>query len=256
MKVAILAGGAGTRLAEETQIRPKPMVEIGGSPILLHIMRHYSHFGFNKFIVCLGYKGDIIKEYFRDYVVRTSDVIVNLATGEEDIRPAKAENWHISLVETGERSLTGLRVYNVREYLKDYPVFALTYGDGVSNIPLDEALEFHQSHDRTGTVSAVHPPSRFGLLQLSSAGMVEAFREKEPLLNDYINGGFFFFDQDFLETLDSSNVMLEAEPLTRLADEGRLCAYRHSGFWQCMDTLRDREYLESLYQSGDAPWVY
>jgi len=255
--VVILAGGLGTRLMEETRTVPKPMVTVGELPIIMHIMKHYSHFGFKKFVICLGYKGYTIKEFFLNYAERTADITIKLNSKEGHVLSSKLEDdWEISLVETGEHSLTALRLWKARAYLENSSVFALTYGDGVSNIPLDQVLKFHCNHDKTGTVSAVHPPSRFGLLEFDSADGISAFREKEALINDYINGGFFFFDNRFLETLDQKNVALESDPLTNLAASGELSAYKHEGFWQCMDTMRDREYLESLYADGNAPWCY
>ena len=242
---------------EETRTVPKPMVTVGEFPMVMHIMKHYSHFGFRNFVICLGYRGHMIKEYFMNYTRMTADIVIDLKSGRKGIETAApADDWRISLVETGEHSLTALRLWRARSYLEKSDVFALTYGDGVSNIPLDKALEYHSSHDMIGTVSAVHPPSRFGLLQIDNDSVVTSFREKEALTHDYINGGFFFFDNTFLDTLDQRNLALESEPLTDLADRGQLAGFKHDGFWQCMDTMRDREYLETLYAEGNAPWCF
>lgn len=254
--VVILAGGRGTRLMEETRTVPKPMVTIGESPIIVHIMRYYAHHGFRRFIVCLGYKGHIIKEYFLQYSQRSVDLIVRLRSGQAEhsmLRASDDDDWEVILAETGEHSMTARRVYLTARYI-DAPVFALTYGDGLSDVQLDRALLFHQEHGRLGTVTAVHPPARFGRLVLSGDSTVASFREKETLSNDYINGGFFFFKREFLERLDGDNIALETAPLTRLAEAGELRAFKHQGFWQPMDTLRDRELLEELYERGDAPW--
>jgi glucose-1-phosphate cytidylyltransferase len=253
--VVILAGGRGTRLMEETQVLPKPMVTVGGMPIILHIMRIYGSYGFRKFIICLGYKGHVIKEFFVDLPKHTASLVVNYSTGKHEYQPADISHWHISMVETGENSLTATRLQRVASVI-DAPHFCLTYGDGVSNVPLDRELEFHLRHGKTGTVAAVHPPSRFGRLDLGNDGIVKSFKEKESLNHDYINGGYFIFRREFLDCLPSKeNVSLEAEPLTRLADQGQLCAFKHDEFWMCMDTLRDREQLEDLYARGHAPWV-
>lgn len=255
--VVILAGGFGTRLMEETRVIPKPMVTVGELPIIVHIMRHYAHFGFKRFVICLGYKGHIIKEYFLDYAKLTADIVLDFSSDQPRVDMANPiDDWNVSLVETGEHSQTALRLFRAQDYLGDAETFALTYGDGVSNIPLNEVLDFHATHGKVGTVSAVHPPSRFGLLEIDEENTVTSFREKEPLANDYINGGFFFFDRRFLDTLDQKNLALESKPLTDLADRGELVAYRHSGFWQCMDTMRDRSFLQKLYADGDAPWCF
>ena len=252
--VMILAGGRGTRLMEQTREIPKPMVTIGGKPILLHLMQSYSRFGFRKFIVCLGYKGDLIKEYFLNVRERTSSVRLP-AGGPVEYEVGIAGEWDITLAETGEHSLTATRIRRAAKYV-EAPLFALTYGDGLSDIDLDAELAFHRAHGRIGTMAAVHPPSRFGMMELAPDGQVRAFREKEKLHNDFINGGFFFFQKEFIDRLPAQeNTSLEAEPLTQLAAAGELFAYRHEGFWACMDTLRDRESLEKIYESGRAPWA-
>ena len=252
--VVILAGGRGTRLSEETTVVPKPMVSIGGKPILWHIMQCYAHYGFRHFIVCLGYKGYVIKEYFLDLLKHTSSLKINSATGAAEYLSGAQGDWDISLIETGEHTLTGARLRAVREHI-EAPHFCLTYGDGLADIALDQEWAYHLAHGKMGTVAAVHPPSRFGTLELDGDGHVLSFQEKEPLHHDFINGGFFIFKREFLDRLPADNHSLESEPLTRLARDGQLCAFRHQGFWQCMDTLRDRETLEKIYESGRAPWV-
>lgn len=253
--VVILAGGRGTRLMEETQVIPKPMVLIGGKPILWHIMSLYGRYGFKKFVLCLGYKGYVIKEYFLNLLKHTSSLVIDGKTGHHEYRPETIADWEISLVETGEHTLTGSRVKAVESYIAA-PHFCLTYGDGLSDIPLDAELQFHVGHGKVGTVAAVHPPSRFGTLGIEDDIRVATFQEKEPLHHDYINGGFFIFKREFLGRLPAGdNYSLESEPLTQLAQDGELCAYKHRGFWQCMDTMRDRENLEKIYESGKAPWV-
>ena len=252
--IMILAGGRGTRLMEETREVPKPMVTIGGKPMLLHLMQYYSRFGFRKFIICLGYKGEIIKEYFLNVRERTSSVRM-YAGGQVEYESGPAGEWDIVLAETGEHSLTAQRILRAAKYV-DAPLFGLTYGDGLSDVDLNVELAFHLAHKRIGTMAAVHPPSRFGMMELGADGKVLAFREKEKLHNDYINGGFFFFQKQFIARLPvNENASLEAEPLTKLAAEGELFAYRHDGFWACMDTMRDRENLEKIYESGKAPWA-
>ncbi|HOE00389.1 MAG TPA: sugar phosphate nucleotidyltransferase [Kiritimatiellia bacterium] len=252
--VMILAGGRGTRLMEETRDIPKPMVTIGGKPILLHLMQYYSRFGFRKFIICLGYKGDVIKEYFLHVRERTATVRLH-AGGRVEYESGIATDWDIILAETGEHSLTATRILRAADYV-DAPLFALTYGDGLSDIDLNAELAFHRAHGKIGTMAAVHPPSRFGMMELAPDGKVRVFREKEKLHNDYINGGFFLLQKEFLARLPSQeNVSLEAAPLTDLAAAGELYAYRHEGFWGCMDTMRDRENLEKIYESGSAPWA-
>ena len=252
--IMILAGGRGTRLMEETREIPKPMVTIGGKPILLHLMQYYSRFGFRKFIVCLGYKGELIKEYFLNVRERTSTVRM-YAGGQVEYETGSAGEWDIVLAETGEHSLTATRIRLAAKYV-EAPLFGLTYGDGLSDLDLDAELAFHRAHGRLGTLAAVHPPARFGMVELDPAGRVQAFREKEKLHHDYINGGFFFFQREFIARLpEKENTSLEAEPLTKLAADGELFAYRHDGFWACMDTLRDRENLEKVCESGLAPWM-
>jgi glucose-1-phosphate cytidylyltransferase len=240
---------------EATQLVPKPMVHVGSRPILHHIMACYGTYGFRRFIVCLGYKGHLIEQYFQDVQEQMSDLVVDGGTKSFDHQPTAGARWKVALVDTGEHSLTGTRLVRVTDYL-DAPHFCLTYGDGLSNIALDQELAFHLEHGKLGTVAAVHPPSRFGRLYISDDGIVSSFCEKERLHSEYINGGFFIFRREFLSRLDQGqNVSLEVEPLSTLAQDGQLCAFKHEGFWQCMDTMREREYLESLMEGGDAPWV-
>jgi glucose-1-phosphate cytidylyltransferase len=252
--VVILAGGRGTRLMEETQVIPKPMVTVGGKPILLHIMRYYAAFGFRRFIVCLGYKGHIIKDYFLNLDKHTANLVVRRGSNRYVFEASGTRDWEISLVETGEHSLTGTRLQLAGDYIRS-PHFCLTYGDGLCDVDLGAELAFHLRHGCTGTVCAVHPPSRFGKLELADGDLVTSFREKDHLIHDYINGGFFIFRSEFLNRLTpGENQSLESQPLEKLAQDGELRAFKHEGFWQCMDTLRDRETLEKIYDSGKAPW--
>ena len=251
MQVIILAGGFGTRLSEETVLRPKPMVEIGGKPILWHIMKIYSHYGFKDFIICLGYKGHIIKEYFANYFLRMSDVTINLQTNEIQVHKNTSEDWKVTLVDTGLYTMTGGRIKRVAEHIKG--TFMLTYGDGVADINLYKLLEFHKSHGKIGTVTAVRPTGRFGALYMEDK-LVKRFTEKPQEGEGWINGGFFVFEREFLKYIEGDDSVLEQEPLENLAKDGHLMAYKHYGFWQCMDTLREKNYLEELWQTGKAPW--
>jgi len=253
--VVILAGGYGTRLMEETQVIPKPMVTIGGKPVLLHIMRFYSSYGFRRFIVCLGYKGEVIKDYFLNLAKHTSSLVIDGRTGRSEYHTSELSDWNVSLIETGEHSLTGTRLQKVG-HLVAAPHFCLTYGDGLCDVNLEQELRFHLAHGRLGTVVAVHYPSRFGRLEISPDDVVTSFREKQKLSRDYINGGYFMFRREFLDRLSATeNESLEQEPLVRLSEEGQLAAFRHETFWMCMDTMRDRRDLEAVYDSGKAPWV-
>jgi glucose-1-phosphate cytidylyltransferase len=251
--VVILAGGRGTRLSEITHEVPKPMVPIGEYPMLLHIMRYYGSYGHRKFVICLGYLGRMIKDYFLEIERNTSSLRVH---GKEvRYMNSLATDWEIDLVETGADTLTGTRLSRVRDHITSEH-FCVTYGDGVTDMRLDKEIEFHLNHGRVGTVCAVHPPARFGNLDISENGAVRMFVEKEPLKHDYINGGYFIFRRDFLDYVHShQNESLEGRSLVTLAEGGQLFAFRHSGFWQCMDTLRDVEILRELYKRGDAPWV-
>ncbi len=252
MKVAILAGGIGSRLAEETEIRPKPMVEIGGRPILWHIMKHYSHYRFREFFIALGYKGEEVKRYFLDYHNLSGSMSINLASGKVETRSQECEDWLIHLMETGKETYTGGRVKRLEGWLKD-ATFMATYGDGVSNINLDELLKFHRSHGRIATVSAVRPPARFGGLEFDG-DVVVSFTEKPQIGEGWINGGFLVFEPGVFDYLEDDESSLEADAMERLAADNQLVAYRHEGFWQCMDTMRDMRLLQSLWRSGNAPW--
>jgi len=254
MQTVILAGGLGTRIGEETAVRPKPMVEIGGMPILWHIMKIYSAAGLSDFVICLGYKGYVIKEFFANYFLQTSDVTIDLRGGNGmQIHSARSEPWRITLVDTGPATMTGGRLAAVRPYLDVGQPFCFTYGDGVADIDIGALLAFHKSHGARATITSVSPPGRFGALEMDGA-RVAGFREKPDGDGGRINGGFFVADPSVLDLVDGPETPWEAEPLERLASAGELMAYRHDGFWQPMDTLRDKHHLEDLWQSGTAPW--
>lgn len=252
MKVIILAGGQGTRLAEETATIPKPMVEIGGKPIIWHIMKIYATHGFNDFIVACGYKGEIIKEYFNSYFIRNSDYFVDLKNGELDIIDSNEIDWRIGLIDTGPETQTGGRILRLKRWVAD-DTFLVTYGDGLGNVDVRSLLEFHRAHGLLATITAVRPPARFGGLVLDEDRVVE-FSEKPQTGEGWINGGFFVFDRGVLGYLRDDNTILERDPLEQLAADGQLMAFRHTGFWQPMDTLREKQVLESLWESGEAPW--
>jgi glucose-1-phosphate cytidylyltransferase len=254
MKVVILCGGLGTRLAEETQLKPKPMVEIGGRPILWHIMRIYEHHGFKEFVLALGYKGELIKDYFLNYHARQSDITIRLKSGEVAFSNPTVEDWTVSLVDTGQTTQTGGRLLRLRERLRKHGTFMLTYGDGVSNVDLQALLAFHRAHGRLATVTAVRPAARFGDLELEG-DQVSVFAEKPQMGEGWISGGFFVFEPAVLDYIADDTTMLERAPLEKLADSGQLMAYRHSGYWQPMDTMRDKNTLEALWAAGTAPWV-
>ncbi len=252
MKVAILAGGVGSRLREETVVKPKPMVEIGGRPMLWHIMQIFSAFGHREFVVALGYRGEVIKSYFLNYYYNNSSVSIDLKTGKAEVRDGDQEDWLVHLVDTGVETETGGRLQRLAPYLGG-ETFLATYGDGVANIDLDRLLAFHRSHPGIATVTAVRPPSRFGGL-VFDGDRVSRFEEKPQIGEGWINGGFFVLEPEVLDYIEGDGIVFEREPLERLAADGQLFAYRHDAFWQCMDTLRDVRLLESLWQSGRAPW--
>jgi len=252
MKVAILAGGLGSRLAEETEVKPKPMVEIGGRPILWHIMKHYSHYGFNEFFIAVGYKGDVIKRYFLDYNSLNGSMTVNLATGQLETDSKECEDWLVHLVDTGLQTYTGGRIKRLERSLQD-DTFMVTYGDGVSDIDLKRLLQFHKAHGKVATVTAVRPPARFGGL-IFDGDLVADFTEKPQIGEGWINGGFLVFEPAVFDYLNGDQSSLEADALEKLAADRQMVAYRHEGFWQCMDTMRDMRLLETLWQSGQSPW--
>lgn len=252
MKAVILAGGFGTRISEESHLRPKPMIEIGGKPILWHIMKIYSAHGINEFIICLGYKGYIIKEYFANYFLHMSDVTFDMQTNQMEVHEKHVEPWRVTLVDTGENSMTGGRLRRVKDYLSD-SAFCFTYGDGVSDINIAQAIEAHRNAGKIATVTAIQPPGRYGALDIEH-NLVKRFQEKPAGDGAWINGGFFILEPSIFNYLQSDADSFEAEPLMRLAREGQLNAFQHKGFWQAMDTLRDKNYLDSLWQQGNAPW--
>ena len=252
MKVVILAGGLGTRLAEETEVRPKPMVTIGGRPILWHIMKHYAQWGFSDFVVALGYKGEVIKRYFMDYVDLNGRLTLNLKEGVIERHDTHPEQWRVDLVDTGIDTATGGRLKRLTKLLSRGP-FMMTYGDGVSNVNVCDLLAFHRRHGRLVTLTAVRPPARFGGLEFDGA-QVTSFSEKPQMGEGWINGGFFVLEPRVLDYLDDEQVPFEREPLERLVRDGQVMAYRHDAFWQCMDTLRDKRLLDSMWEKGEAPW--
>jgi glucose-1-phosphate cytidylyltransferase len=253
MKVLILAGGLGTRLSEETVIKPKPMVEIGGKPILWHIMKMYAHHGFNEFVVLLGYKGYYIKEYFTNYFLHQNDLTVYLKNNSIDFHKSYAEDWKITLIETGETSMTGGRIKRAKTYINNEP-FLLTYGDGVSDVNIAETVKFHQNHGKMMTVTAIQPEGRYGILNFDGETNVKGFLEKPKGDGSWINGGFFVCQPQVLDYIENDSTIFERYPLETIAKEGQLEAYKHGGFWQCMDTLRDKTKLQELWESGEAPW--
>jgi glucose-1-phosphate cytidylyltransferase len=253
LKAVILAGGLGTRISEETAIRPKPMIEIGGKPILWHILKTYSYHGINDFVICCGYKGYVIKEYFANYFLHMSDVTFDMSKNIMEVHQRKAEPWRVTLVDTGEDTMTGGRVKRIAEHVKDEEIFCLTYGDGVSDINITELLAFHKVQNVKATLTATVPPGRFGALDLKGS-KVNSFMEKPKGDGSMINGGYFVLSPDVLDYIADDSTSWEREPLERLAQEGNLAAFQHQGFWQPMDTLRDKVLLEELWQSGKAPW--
>lgn len=255
MKAVILAGGFGTRLSEETSVRPKPMVEIGGMPILWHIMKIYSAHGINDFIICCGYKAEMIKEYFFGHAMRSADITVDLANNEVEYHTRSSEAWRVTLIDTGQNTMTGGRLKRVAEYIGS-ETFCFTYGDGVSDIDVTKLVEFHRTQGRIGTLTAVQPPGRFGAFTLSAdQDQIVAFKEKPDGDGAWINGGFFVLEPDAIGYIEDDSSIWEREPLERLAQDGQLSAFRHGGFWQPMDTLRDKIVLDQMWESGEAPWM-
>lgn len=253
MKAVILAGGLGTRISEETNVRPKPMVEVGGKPILWHIMKIYSHYGINDFIVCCGYKGYVIKEYFANYFLHMSDVTFHIRDNHLETHQQYGEDWKVTLINTGDATMTGGRLARIRDYVADEDAFCMTYGDGVANVDINALVAFHRDHGKLATLTATHPPGRFGALQIEGE-QVTAFAEKPRGDGAMINGGFFVLSPKVLDLVEGDHTIWEREPMEQLAAAQQLCAFRHDGFWQPMDTLRDKNYLEELWQNGDAPW--
>ena len=253
MKVVILAGGYGTRLSEETVLTPKPMVEIGGKPILWHIMKLFSHHGFNDFIICLGYKGYVIKEYFLNYFVHMSDITIDLSSGERLVHDSYSDPWRVTLVDTGLSTQTGGRVKRIGEYINN-ETFIMTYGDGIGDVDIRKLINFHRSSGRLSTVTAVEPPSRFGAIEVVDGGKVERFIEKPPATGSWINGGFFVLEPEVLSYIEGDSTAWEEAPMENLAKNGQLSAYKHKGFWRPMDTLRDKNDLETLWNAKKAPW--
>lgn len=253
MKSVILAGGLGTRLSEETYLKPKPMVEIGGKPILWHILKIYSYYGVNDFIICCGYKGYVIKEYFANYFLHQSDVTFDMVNNEMEVHKKGAEPWKVTLVDTGEHTMTGGRLKRVAEYLKDEEAFCFTYGDGVGNINIKALVEFHKNHGKLATLTATYPPGRFGAINLQG-DLITSFQEKPKGDGAMINGGFFVLSPEVIDRIESDSTVWEQEPLNQLAEDDQLMAYRHEDFWKPMDTLRDKNRLEDLWETGKAPW--
>jgi glucose-1-phosphate cytidylyltransferase len=253
MKAVILAGGLGTRLSEETSLRPKPMVEVGGKPILWHIMKIYSHHGVNDFIICCGYKGNVIKDYFADYFLHTSDVTFDMKNNQMKVHEQRTEPWKVTLIDTGENTMTGGRLKRVADYLKDEQEFCFTYGDGVADVNISKLIEFHRNHGKQATLTSTYPPGRFGALDIVD-GKILQFKEKPKGDGAMINGGFFVLSPKVIERIAGDSTTWEQEPLGQLAVDGELMAFQHHGFWQPMDTLRDRNHLEELWVTARAPW--
>ena len=254
MKAVILAGGLGTRISEETHLKPKPMIEIGGKPILWHIMKIYSAHGINEFIICCGYKGYLIKEYFANYFLHMSDITFNMKDNSFDVHQNNAEPWTVTLVDTGLETLTGGRLKRVQEYVKDDESFCFTYGDGVSDIDITSLIEYHNSHGKLATLTAVRPPGRFGALKINKDNLVSTFQEKPEGDGSWINGGYFILSPEVTKEIGGDEISWENEPLNNIADNGQLVAYKHEGFWQPMDTLREKNILNDLWDRNMAPW--
>lgn len=255
MKVVILAGGLGTRISEESHLRPKPMIEIGGQPIIWHIMKIYSYYGFNEFILCCGYKGYVIKEYFNNYYLHTSNITFDFTNGNKlTVHNNMAEPWRVTLVDTGMNTMTGGRIKRIENYLDDDETFLLTYGDGVSDVPIDRLVAFHENHGKLATLTAVQPSGKYGVLDIDNSSAVSRFIEKPQGDESWVNGGFFVLNKEIFKYIDNDSVVLEREPLEKLTEQGELCAYKHSGFWQPLDTMRDKELLEKYWNGNRAPW--
>jgi len=253
MKAVILAGGFGTRISEETHLKPKPMIEIGGMPIIWHIMKIYSHYGINDFIICCGYKGYVIKEYFANYSLHRSDITIDIASNKIEVYQRRVEPWNISLIDTGENSMTGGRLLRVSNYLKDEDMFCFTYGDGLADVNIENLINFHINHKKEATILATYPPGRFGSLNIENS-KVKEFIEKPIGDGALINGGFFVLSPKVFKRISGDECIWELEPMKSLSNDGELMAYQHKGFWQPMDTLRDKNYLEKLWLNDEAPW--
>lgn len=253
MKVVLLAGGFGTRISEESHLKPKPMIEIGEKPILWHIMKYYSQYGFHDFVICLGYKQYVVKEFFADYFLHTSDVTFDLANNKMEVHNNYSEPWKVTLVDTGLNTMTGGRIKRIQPYIGEEP-FMLTYGDGVCDVDLNALLEFHQSHGKTATMTTVNIAQLKGVLDIEEGNVIRSFREKDEADASLINGGFMVLNPEVFSYIEDDSTVLEQEPLQKLATEGQLMSFHHTGFWQCMDTQREMKKLEDLWQSGDAPW--
>ena len=253
MKVVILAGGFGTRITEESHLKPKPMIEIGEQPILWHIMKYYSQFGFNDFVICLGYKQYVVKEYFADYFLHTSDITFDLANNKMEVHNNYAEPWKVTLVDTGLHTMTGGRIKRIQNHIKDEP-FMLTYGDGLSNVDLKKLLEFHQSHGKIGTLTTVNIGQAKGVLTIDESNTIRSFREKNENDGAIINGGFMVMNPEIFDYIEGDSTVFEKEPLQKLAQDGHLMSFYHDGFWQCMDTQREKMKLEKLWETKKAPW--
>lgn len=253
MKVVILAGGLGTRISEESHLKPKPMIEIGGQPILWHIMKEYSHYGFNEFIICLGYKGYVIKEFFADYFLHTSDVTFDLEKNEMIVHNNFSEPWKVTLVDTGLNTMTGGRVKRIQKYIGD-ETFMLTYGDGVSNVNIQELVDYHKKNGKLATLTAVTVEQKYGVLNIDDRNEIKCFREKSQEDSSLINGGYMVLEPEVFDYIEGDSIPFEKAPLENLAKDGQLCAYRHDGFWKCMDTLRDKNQLEEMWNTNNAYW--
>jgi glucose-1-phosphate cytidylyltransferase len=254
MKAVILAGGLGTRISEETESKPKPMIEIGGMPILWHILKLYSAHGINEFVICCGYKGYVIKEYFANYFLHMSDVTFDMANNKMEVHHRYVEPWKITLIDTGAETMTGGRLKRVAQFVKDEEAFCFTYGDGLSDVNITKLIDFHKSHGKKATLTAVYPPGRFGAIDIHADHHITSFKEKPKGHGGMISGGFFVLSPEVINLLNDDSTVWEREPLERLAQQSGVLAYQHHGFWQPMDTLRDKKYLEELWSSGSAPW--